>query len=114
MDQKAVPASLWGGNGIRLTIEEKKATVEYACGDGEITGRLKVDGLGNFRANGFHSRVRPGPVREGVGDQSQPARYEGRISGRKMTLKVTLIESKEIIGNFDLTRDAVPRLHRCL
>jgi hypothetical protein len=111
---KAVPTSVWGANGIRLTIGDTKVTVEYACADGEITGRLRIDGRGNFRVDGVHARVRPGPVREGASPESHPARFEGRISGKSMTLKVTLIETKEVVGNFELTRDSTPRLHRCL
>ena len=114
LQTKLIPVSNWGGSGIRFSIEQKSVKIEYACADGEITGRLRIDGRGDFRANGFHARVRPGPVREGANPERQAVRFEGRISGKTMTLKVTLVETKEVIGNFELTRDATPHLHRCL
>ena len=111
---RLVPVSVWGGNGIRISVEQKNVKVEYACADGEINGRLKMDERGNFKANGFHITQRPGPVRVDDEPESQPVRYEGRISGKTMTLRVTLTENKEVIGNFELERDVTPRLHRCL
>lgn len=111
---KLVPVSIWGGNGIRVTVEQKKVTVEYACADGEIAGRLKTDARGNFKVNGIHIRQRGGPVRVDAKPESQPVRYEGKITGRTMTISVTLTQTGENIGTFELKRDVTPRLIRCL
>lgn len=111
---KLVPVSIWGGSGIRVSVEQKKITVEYACASGEIVGRLKINEHGNFRANGFHIMQRPGPTRVNDTPQRQPARFEGKISGKSMTLKVTLIENNEVVGNFELKQNVTPRLVRCL
>lgn len=111
---KLVPASIWGGTGIRVSVEQKKVTVEYACADGEIVGRLKTDALGNFKVNGFHIRQRGGPVRVDAKPERQPARYQGKITGKTMKISVTLTETGENIGTFELKRDVTPRLIRCL
>jgi hypothetical protein len=109
-----VPTSVWGGSGIRVSVEQKKITFEYACANGEIVGRLKIDEHGSFKANGFHIRQRPGPIRVDDTPQRQPVRFEGKISGKTMTLSVILTETKENIGTFELKRDVTLRLMRCL
>lgn len=109
----SVPASTWGATDIRLAVEENAGTIEYACADGKIEEPLKVDEKGNFRANGVHIRQKGGPIREDSPPPRQPASYQGRISGDKMTLKVTLSETGEVIGNFTLERGKTPRIHRC-
>ena len=111
---KLVPISVWGGSGIRISVEQKKVIVEYACASGEIVGRLKVDARGNFAADGVHNRQRPGPIRVDDKPERQPVRFEGKILGKTMMLSVTLIKTKEVIGNFELKRDVTPRLQRCL
>lgn len=111
---KFVVASIWGGNGIRVSVDQKKVSVEYACASGEIIGRLRMDKTGSFKANGFHIVQRPGPVRMNDTPQRQPARFEGKIRGKTMTISVILTETGENIGNFELKRDATVRLHRCL
>jgi len=108
-----VPASTWGANGIKLAVEENAGTIEYDCADGQIEEPLKVDEQGNFTANGVHIRQKGGPIREDSPPPRQPARYQGKISGDKMTLKVTLTESGEVIGTFTLERGKTPRMHRC-
>lgn len=111
---KQLPPGIWGGSGILLTVKKREVLVEYACASGEISGRPKMDKLGNFTANGFHAAARGGPVRLGEKAVRQPARYEGSISGNAMKLKVILLENNEVIGEFDLRKDATPRLHRCM
>ena len=109
----AVPASVWGANGIILNVEENGVTIQYECADGQIEESLKVNEQGNFEANGFHIRQRGGPIRVDAKLARQPTRYEGRISGNTMTLKVTLTETKEVIGDFTLERGKTPRMTRC-
>lgn len=114
LQTKLVPVSNWGGSGIRISIEQKSVKIGYACADGEIVGRLKVDSRGNFKANGFHIRQRPGPITLDDKSQRQPARFEGKIVGKTMTVSIILTETGENIGNFELKRDVAVRLQRCL
>lgn len=104
----------WGAAGIRLTVEESGAQIQYDCASGEITEKLTVDADGNFAVNGTHTRLAPGPIRVGFEPKSQPARYEGKVSGGTMTFKVVLTESKTTVGEFKLELGKTPRLHRCL
>lgn len=109
----AVPESIWGANGIILNVEENGVTIQYECADGVIEDSLKVNEQNAFEANGFHIRQRGGPIRVDAKLARQPAFYEGKISGNTMTLKVTLIETKEVIGEFILERGKTPRMTRC-
>lgn len=104
----------WGAAGAALTVDESGAQIEYDCARGEITEKLTVDAAGKFNANGTHTRLSPGPLRVGGEPQSQPAHYEGKISGKTMTFKVVLTESGTLVGEFTLEEGKTARLRRCL
>lgn len=112
---KLVPVaeSNWGTTDIILRVEKDVVKIEYVCAEGEINEPLKVDEQGNFNADGVHIRHKPGPVIEGAKPNRQPAKYQGKISGDKMTLKITYKESGEEIGNYTLERGKTPRMQRC-
>ena len=64
MDQSKLAApGVWGGDGIILNIDAKKARIEYACASGEISGRIRLDAGGNFKTSGFHKAAHGGPLR---------------------------------------------------
>lgn len=110
----AAPTGSWGANGIGIVVEDGGARIEYDCADGEIRGKLMIDGQGNFTANGVHIQQSFGPTRLDNPPQEQPARYTGKISGKTMTLKVVLTETKETVGEYVLEKDKYARIHRCL
>lgn len=109
----AVSVSTWGGDGITLNIEANGATIEYVCADGQIEHALKIDGKGNFVANGVHRAGQPGPIRMDAEQTQVPATFKGKITGDTMTLRVTLKESGKMIGEFTLKRGTIPRMTRC-
>ena len=111
---KYIPDGTWGAPHINVQIENGSATISYDCANGTITGPLTLDGRGQFSLLGTHLRERPGPIRVGDNRQGSPARYTGWTDGRKMTLTVTLVDSKESIGTFTLTRGQSGRIRRCL
>ena len=111
---RSLPTGIWGGSGVLLTVGKKMVTIEYACSSGEINGPLKISSSGKFDAVGVHIQPRPGPLRANDKPNRKPARFEGKISGKSMSLKVTLIENTEVIGDFELTKDVVPRIRRCM
>jgi hypothetical protein len=113
MKNVSVPVGAWGGDGIILNIEANGATIEYVCADGRIEQALKIDGNGNFAANGFHNPEQPGPISIDAKQTRQPAHYEGKISGDTMTLKVSFTGSSKVIGEFTLVRGRTPRMTRC-
>ncbi len=108
-----VPTGIWGANGIILNVEKSSAAIQYECADGIIEQPIKVDEKGNFEVTGFHIPQRGGPIRVDAKQVRQPALFEGKITGDKMTFKVTLTESKEVIGDFILEHGKTPRLQRC-
>lgn len=106
--------SNWAGSGMRLVIGESCVNMQFACAEGEITQKLQIDEHGNFSANGVYIRQNPGPLRVDSPPKHQSARYEGKISDKTMTLKITLTETNEVIGDFTLELNKKIRLQRCL
>jgi hypothetical protein len=111
---KYVPKGTWGGKDIRLVVGATETTIEYPCADGGISGRMKIDGRGRFKASGYHAPLNRGPVRLGQEPKREDASFEGTVSSSKMTLKVTLTASGEVVGNYELKQNVTMRLHRCL
>lgn len=104
----------WGGAHIGLTLTTEGGQVEYDCAHGTIKGPIVPDRAGRFDVPGTHTAEHGGPVREGEEGAGRPARYQGKVAGKRMTLTVTLTDSDEKVGTFTLTRDAAPRLTKCL
>lgn len=109
----AVEISSWGGKEIGLQVKENSVSVRYVCADGEIPGKLMVNANGEFSADGYHVRLRPGPTRVDGQTEKQPARFQGAISGNTMKLKVSLKETGEQIADFTLEKNKDPQIHRC-
>lgn len=109
-----VATGVWGTEGVALAVEESRVKIEYPCAESEISQKLTTDAQGNFNVVGIHTRQSPGAVRLDSQPQPQPARFEGKISDKTMTLKVTLIEGENLIGEFTLELGKVARLYRCL
>lgn len=112
--EKLMPQGTWGGNHISLVVGADGAEVEYDCAHGSIKSPLAVDSEGRFDLLGTHTIERPGPVREGQDPPSRPVRFQGRIEGKQMTLKVTFTDTGEEAGEFTLTQGGAGRLHKCL
>lgn len=109
----AVAAGNWGGEGIRLEIGDDSSALQFACAEGVISEKLFKDANGNFSATGSFTRRTPGPQREG-GMAAQNASFVGRITGRSMTMKIVLTDSKTSVGEFTLELDKRVRLQKCL
>jgi hypothetical protein len=107
-------AGEWGGQHVALTVTSTGAHVEFDCASGEITKPLTADSQGRFSIEGIYVREHPGPIHVGDDPDRQPARYSGRVDGTTMTLDVMLIASNQTVGSFTLTRDAQPRVLKCL
>ena len=103
----------WGGQHIQMSVTSGSAQIEYDCANGTITGPLKIDSRGQFELKGTHRVERGGPVRNDEGQQGEAAKYTGWTDGKKMTLTVTLVNSKTEIGTFELTRGSAGRIFKC-
>ena len=111
----AVALGSWGGDHIRLTVRADGADVEFDCAHGR-TGRLVTDGRGNFDVEGVFVQERGGPVSADEKEQSQRARYKGRVEGKSMTLSFFLTDSDEeqehVVYKLEHGREA--ELTKCL
>lgn len=102
----------WGGPRVGLTLTETNGTISYDCAHGGLSAPVVPDGGGHFEVGGVHVREHGGPVREGEVPDSLPARYVGRVSGDRMTLRVVV--GPDTLGPFELRFGAAPQLVRCL
>lgn len=103
----------WGAAGVNLLVEDGGVKIEYDCASGEITEKFLIDEQGRFSVSGFYTRLYPGARRVNLPPKRAAARFEGKISGDKMTLKVTLTETGERLEEVVLQRDATGRIRRC-
>lgn len=109
----AIAPGVWGAEGILVTIEGNGVQIEYECAAGEIKQKFMIDQNGNFNLTGYYKQLSPGPIRVDMPPKLQAANYRGKISGKTMTLKITLTETKEVVGEYSLERDKEVRLRRC-
>ena len=113
MTQK-VQSGTWGGQHILLEVSENGAELTFDCAHGTIDQQMTVDSAGRFDLHGTFASEHAGPIRSGEEGNSRPAKYTGRVEGQKMTLTVTLPDSKDDLGTFSLKHGEQPNLTRCL
>ena len=110
-----VPTGTWGGEHVRLTVRSGGADIEFDCAHGRMA-KLTTDAAGNFSAEGVFVAERGGPVRPGDREDARPARYSGRVEGKRMTLSITVSgadgEAEPVV--YKLTRGAEAELTKCL
>ena len=92
-----------GANGGQIT---------YQCGSGTIDPGWSFSADGGFQATGQHF-FGGGPVPSG-GRKPHPAVYEGRVEGDRMTLHVTLSDTGDTLGPYELIRDGPVVSEVCL
>lgn len=112
--QAALPPGEWGGQGVALTVTADGAGIAYDCAAGTISGALRPDAAGRFRAGGTHTPNLGGPERLDDPRPSHSALYAGQVRGSVMTLSVAIPATGAEMGPFRLRRGAPPTLHRCL
>ena len=113
-EPKRVSAGEWGAVGIAMEVTESGARIEYDCAHGTIDQPLVLDADGRFDVKGHHFREHGGPVREGEESRGEPVRYVGQVTGDSMTLTVKPEGSDSPIGNHQLVRGKMGRIHKCL
>jgi len=115
-DSLTAPAMLgeWGGEHIALTVSLTGATVEYDCAHGSIDGPVVPDLRGVIDLTGIHVFEHGGPVQDGEIEDAHPARYRVWIDGDRMMLAVTLTDTGQSLGTFELWQGEQGRLVKCL
>ena len=106
--------AVFGGQGIRLLVTDSGAELEFDCADGQIQESLRPAADGSFEADGTFTFGVGGPVREENPPQPEPARYNGVLSGDRLTLTAFLLERETVIGPYELRRGDEAVIHRCL
>jgi hypothetical protein len=110
--QARVATGTWGGDHMRLEVLESGARIEYDCARGEITGSLDLT-RGRFDNAGTFLRTGSGPIVAGRNAEPRPARYQGSVTAKRMTVVVTLTDRSQQIGTFTLTQGHEGRLWKC-
>ncbi len=105
---------LWGARHIILVADKAGAVLEYDCAHGTIDEPLIPDSDGHFDLVGTHTWESGGPIRQDQQDTTHPARYQGSISGNKLTLTIRLTDGDEVLGPYVLVQDDPGRVYKCL
>jgi hypothetical protein len=111
--RKPLPEGTWGGVGIQMDVSADLVSIAFDCADAEIPEKILLDKSGNFAAVGKFRRRHPGPVRP---NEPPPvdATFAGRVSGNKMTLKISISTDSQSLGEFVLEQGRNGRIFRCL
>jgi len=104
----------WGGSHIRADITDNGARFEFDCATGAIDGPIVLDAQGQFEITGTFAAEHGGPVRRDEESSARPARYAGNVKDEEMTLTITDVKTKEVIGKFTLRHGSNGRLMKCL
>jgi hypothetical protein len=106
-----VPQGDWGGQHVRLTVQDAGGTIEFDCAHGSLDEPLLLDTSGHFDVKG-RLVAEGGPLRQDEPENARPARYHGESDGQHMSLQVTL-EGGEDGGTFSLDKGSPGRLFKC-
>jgi hypothetical protein len=106
-----VPPGEWGGQHVRLTVQDAGGTVEFDCAHGRLRGPWTLDPQGRFDVPGTLV-AEGGPTRKDAVGEGRPARYRGETNGDRMSLEL-MLEGGESAGSFTLVRNGRARLVKC-
>ncbi|MBK8305233.1 MAG: hypothetical protein IPK98_18335 [Chloracidobacterium sp.] len=93
-----VATGTWGAAGAEMVVDKSSVKLTFDCANGEIPLTLKNDKKGNFKVEGTYTRRGFGPIRINTPRTSEPVIYEGKVTGRTMSIKITLIATGDFIG----------------
>jgi hypothetical protein len=110
----AVPNGVWGGEHIRMEVNDSGADIEFDCARGLISQPLLLDDKGRFKVLGVYMAETParaavdsGPPASGV-----KATYTGTLTGDGLRLEIS-IEGQDIPKIFDLVQGDQGHLAKC-
>ncbi len=111
--KERVAQGAWGSRQISIEVTDDGATLDFPCATGQITEPLVLDSLGRFDVAGVYRQEHPGPVRMGE-DDSQSARFTGKVEGKVLTLTIKLRGADETLGPFVCNFGAKTRVPKCM
>jgi hypothetical protein len=103
----------WGGDHIGITITATGGTIEYDCAMGRIDQPIRLQN-GRFDVRGVHWPGQGGPIGVDTLPTPRPARYQGSVSGDRMTVTVTLTDKNEVLGTYAAWKGRSPNVIKCL
>ena len=111
---KAVPNGVWGGEHIRMEVNDSGADIEFDCARGSISQPLELDDKGRFKVQGTYIAETPAPaaVDSGLTASGVKATYTGTLSGSSLRLEV-FIEGQDMPRAFDLVQGHQGHLATC-
>ncbi len=111
---KAVPNGVWGGEHIRMEVNDSGADIEFDCARGSISQRLELDDKGRFKVQGIYiaETAAPAAVDGGLTASGVKVTYTGTISGSNLRLEV-FIEGQDMPRTFDLVQGDQGHLAKC-
>jgi hypothetical protein len=112
-EKRLVATGKWGGPNVQLDVTEDGAQLRFSCATGKIEQPLTLDAEGRFSAKGTFVAEGMGPTREDDPPKSRAAVYSGAVRDKLMTLTVTVADSKDEGGTFELTQGEPGRIRRC-
>jgi hypothetical protein len=112
--RQPIAAGAWGGQHAQVQVTPEETRVELECIRGLISGPLEVDRK-TGRVDTSGSVIRPGsdPSLETDAGLGEPARFSGKLTGKTLTLTVTLVGPAQDLGTFKLTQGRPGRLGKC-
>ena len=103
----------WGGDNAGVIVTDSITHVHIACTFGDVSGEIRLDGDGRFTADGSYV-LRAYPVMIG---EPVPARFTGRVSGRRLTLTVevndTVGDTVVSLGPITVAYGREPQMQMC-
>jgi len=112
---KAVPNGVWGGEHLRMEVNDSGADIEFDCARGSISQRLELDDKGHFKVQGTYMAETPAPAAADGGFSPPPgikATYVGTLSGSSLRLEV-FVEGQDTPRTFDLVQGDQGHLAKC-
>jgi hypothetical protein len=104
---------VWGGQHIRAEVSERGAEIEFDCARGAIPKRIVLSNSGQFDVAGTFATEHAGPVRDDEGNTGRRVRYKGSLDQQELSLTISDVDTKEVIGTFSLKFGNEGRLMKC-
>lgn len=103
----------WGGPGVELTVTDTGGHFEFDCASGDIDHPLSVDDKGAMAIDGVFIAERPGAVRLDATPDKRSVRFVGRLAQKTLSFDITVKDSPDKLGHFEVTLDAAARVRKC-
>jgi len=111
--EERLNAGVWGGQHIRAEVTERGAEIEFDCARGSIPAQITLNCSHQFDVSGTFSPEHGGPVRDNETSTGRPVRYKGTLAQEELTLTISDVNTKEVIGTFTLKFGNEGRLMKC-